>query len=338
VSRLSYELTRCPVCDAPDGLEVADRDALRAEVETLWAFHGRRLRSGIPPEQLADRLAFSQYPPLRLTQCTSCSHLYRNPWERREALAEAYEARAPGDAVLQKLFESQRAASRAQVRRLTAITGHRGHGLEVGSYAGGFLAAAGDAGWSFEGVDVNPGAREFAARLGLRVTLGELGDMATERRFDAVAIWNTFEQLYDARSAVVMAGQLLGAGGVLALRFPNGDFYARWHKRLQGPMSGIAVRFLGHNNLLGFPYRQAFTRRSLAALLDKCHFEIVAVFGDTLVPVSDRWTTAWGAIEERLVKRFQRLFQHGWDASWIEVYARRAEPGGHSSSPSDQEP
>jgi hypothetical protein len=106
------------------------------------------------------------------------------------------------------------------------------------------------------------------------------------------------------------------------VRFPNGGFYARWRVRLGGALSGVALRVLGHNNLLGFPYRQGFTRRSLAELLGKCGFEIIAVFGDTLVPVADRWTTTFGTVEERIVKRVQRLLQPGWQAPWVEVYAR----------------
>jgi hypothetical protein len=79
------------------------------------------------------------------------------------------------------------------------------------------------------------------------------------------------------------------------------------------------------DNLLGFPYRQAFTRRSLGTLLEKHHFEIVDVFGDTFVPIADRWTTAHGAIEERVVKGLQHILQRGWMAPWVEVYARPKE-------------
>jgi hypothetical protein len=318
----SYELTRCPVCDAADGAEVADADAMRAEMEALWAFHGRRLRAGVPPEYLTDRLAFSQYPPIRLVQCAGCSHIYRNPWERHEALKAAYDATAPEDAVLQTLFDTQRNAFRAQIGRLMAVAGRTGRGLEVGSYVGGFLAAAREAGWAFEGVDVSERMRAFADRHGFAVTRGEIGDVPIERRFDAVTIWNTFEQLYDVRAALFVARKLLGGSGILALRFPNGGFYAHWRTRLLGRRPGIAIVVLAHNNLLSFPYRQGFTRRSLGALLEKCGFEVVEVFGDTLLPIADRWTTIYGAVEERVVKGLQRMLHQGWRAPWVEVFAR----------------
>jgi 2-polyprenyl-3-methyl-5-hydroxy-6-metoxy-1,4-benzoquinol methylase len=320
--RTSYELTHCPVCDALDNVEIADANVMRSEVELLRAFHARRLRVDVPPESLTDRVAFSQYPPLRLSQCGRCTHVYRNPWERREALAAAYGDWTPTEAVLQALFATQRKAYRAQVRRLTKVTGRPGHGLEVGSYVGGFLAAARHAGWAFEGVDVNENAKEFATRSGFKVTRGEIGDVVTEQPFDVVAIWNTFEQLYDARSALVAARRLVRQGGILVVRIPNGGFYVAWRRRLRGPLSAIAMRLLAHNNLLSFPYRQGFTSRSLAMLLRECHFEVVRVFGDTLVPIADQWTTTYGAMEERIVKGLQRVAQLGWNAPWVEVYAR----------------
>lgn len=324
MSGTSYELTRCPVCDSPDAIEIADREAIQSEVELLWAFHERRLRIGIPPARLTDRLAFSQDPPLRLSQCQRCSLVYRNPRERREALQTVYDDPELSDSVLQGMLDTQRQTYRAQIQRLTTVIGSTGRGLEVGSYAGGFLAAARDAGWTFEGVDVNRSAARFAARNGLKVTHGEMDDVMTESPFDAVAMWNTFEQLYDTHAAVIAARRRLRQGGMLVVRIPNGEFYITWRKRIQGSLSGVAMRVLAHNNLLSFPYRHGFTQRSLTTLLENHGFAIVHVFGDTLVPIADQWTTTYGTIEERVVKRLQRLSQHGWHAPWVEVYAQLA--------------
>jgi SAM-dependent methyltransferase len=322
--RRTYELTGCPVCNSLDGLEIADRESMQSEVELLWSFHERRLRAGVPVQHLTDRVTFSQYPPLRLSQCRNCTHVYRNPRESREALEEAYREASIDDATQQALFDTQRVAYRAQVQRLTAVAGRPGTGLEVGSYLGGFLSAAREAGWNFEGIDVSESATHFAASKGFRVRQGEIGDFDAERALDVVAIWNTFEQLYDARSAVHTARRRLRPGGILVVRIPNGEFYVRWRALLRGRLSGISLRLLAHNNLLSFPYRQGFTERSLTTLLSACRFDVVKVFGDTLVPIADRWTTRFGAFEERLVKRAQRTFQSGWSAPWVELYARAA--------------
>jgi len=324
VTRTSYELTRCPVCDGTATREIASPDAIRAEVERLWAFHGRRLRAEIPPARLVDRVAFSQRPPLRLVACDACTHLYRNPRERRDALADAYTetGSTPAESVLQSLFETQRAAYRAQARRLVAVAGPHGRGIEVGSYVGGFLAAAREVGWQFRGVDVSLAASAFAARQGLDVVTGTLEALPGDGAHDVVAVWNTFEQLYDARTAVLAARRLLRDGGTFVVRIPNGAFYERWQRRLAGRAAGVAERLLAHNNLLGFPYRQGFTARSLGRLVGECGFRIVRVFGDTLVPVADEWTTPIGAMDERVTKQVQRAVQRGWHAPWVEVYAR----------------
>jgi SAM-dependent methyltransferase len=321
MQRTSYELTACPVCGSRESVEVADRDAIRQERERLWEFHGRRLRDGIPPERLMDRVAFSQEPPLRLARCRTCSHIYRNPREREQALGADYANDAPEEEVLRKLFDTQREAYAAQARRLKEVAGDTGRGLEVGSYAGGFLAAARDAGWNFEGADISARAAAFAERNGFVVTFGGI-DKVGARRLDAVAIWNTFEQLYDSRAAVTAARALLRSGGTFVVRVPNGLFYERWRSRLEGPLSGVAERLLAHNNLLTFPYQQGFSQRSLGRLLAEQDFQIVRVFGDTLVPIADEWTTAMGRAEERLVKRLELLLQRGWHAPWVEVYAR----------------
>jgi hypothetical protein len=116
----AYEIVPgCPACGADDDREIATADDVRAEVESLWAFHTRRLRPGTPPERLADRVAFSQRPPLRLVQCARCGLVYRNPRERAWELADAYADEAASEDVLRALFATQRAAYAAQARRLT---------------------------------------------------------------------------------------------------------------------------------------------------------------------------------------------------------------------------
>ncbi|MGI9091622.1 MAG: class I SAM-dependent methyltransferase [Gemmatimonadaceae bacterium] len=295
---------------------------MRSEVERVWEFHQQRLHPDIPPRYLLDRVAFSQAPPIRLAQCRDCTHLFRNPRERAEALESAYDDNTPDESVLQSLFDTQRAAYQQQAARLKQMAGKSGRGLEVGSYVGGFLAAARDAGWTFDGVDVSQGASEFAARNGFAVTRGTVESVSTQHPYDVVAIWNTFEQLYDSRSAVIGAHRLLRPGGMVVVRIPNGEFYLRWRARLGGSAAGMAERVLVHNNLLSFPYRQGFTEKSLTRLLRGAGFEIERVYGDTLVPVADRWTTLYGALEERAVKAVERLAQRQWRAPWVEVYAR----------------
>ena len=322
----SLELTACPVCSTGDCTEIADADAVRIELETLWQFHTARLQPDTPPEHLTDRIAFSQRPPLRVVQCRACGLVYRNPRERAHELAGTYEGEAPADDVLASLFETQLDAYRAQARRLFAVLRKRGSGIEVGSYVGGFLAAARELGLDVEGLDVNETASVFARKKGFRVTLGDLESWTENRSVDAVAFWNCFDQLPDPRRAAIIAHSLLHPGGVIAIRVPNGGFYAALRGRLSGSTGSLATAMLAHNNLLGFPYRHGFTVGALTRLLDRAGFEVVRTHGDTLVPIADRWTRVWGAAEERVVKGALKVVTRlggAERAPWFEMYARK---------------
>jgi SAM-dependent methyltransferase len=344
----AYELAACPVCGTTRSLELASADEVRAEVEALWEFHIRRLKPGTPPKHLTDRVAFSQRPPLRVAECAECGLVYRNPRERSHEVEEVYKVEAPDPAVLESLFENQRRWYRAQAERLTREVGRPGTGLEVGSYVGAFLAAAREAGWRFEGLDVNERANDFARAKGFTVTTGDLASYRAanpDDRFDAVAIWNCFDQLPDPRAAAAAARRLLAPGGVLAIRVPNGGFYARLRRRLDGKSAaGAAGRvggvarataraaartLLAHNNLLSFPYRHGFTPESMERLLGSAGLRVTRVEGDVLVPIADRWTRAWAAAEERAVKLVLRVLARGGRlragaAPWFEVFARAA--------------
>jgi SAM-dependent methyltransferase len=328
MSTASYELTRCHVCGGADTDEIADAAGVRAEVEALWLFHTRRVRPGTPPERLLDRAAFSERPPLRVVRCRACGLVYRNPQERERTLREIYEAEEGLEPqVLEGLHRTQRESYRAQARRLTRVAGTPGTGLEVGSYVGAFLAAARESGWHFEGVDINEAAVRFARTKGFTVTDGTIDTIPLDRRFDAVAIWNCLDQLPDPRHVIVRARALLAPHGVLAIRVPNGEAYARWRSAAVSDGGALARAMLAHNNLLTFPYRYGFTLRSLTRLVRDAGLEVIRVHGDTLVPIADRYTRQWAGVEERVVKATMRLARRlrltsANTSPWIEIYAR----------------
>ncbi len=322
-----YELSACPACGAERADTLATADQLRAEMEALWVFHLARLRRDVPPERLADRAYFSHAPPLGVVRCRNCGLVFRNPRERERDLREIYADETVADETLRSLFLTQRAACRTQARRLTRMLGGPGRGLEVGSYVGAFLAAARENRWEFEGLDVNHAAVDFTRREGFRAhrgSLDDLGGLDRTERFDAVAIWNTFEQLAEPRAAAAAALPLLRPGGILAIRVPNGAFYAAIRARAAAG-GAVSRALLAHNNLLGFPYRHAFTPESLKAMLERVGFREIGTVGDVLVPIADGYTRRWAAAEERLVKMALRAGMRFLPPPWFEMYATPAE-------------
>jgi SAM-dependent methyltransferase len=329
VPSLSYEPSRCVVCDHTDAEVVAEHDELRAEVEALWEYHQRRLRPDTPPERLTDRVAFSEHTPFRLVRCRECGLVYRNPVERAHELTEIYAREAPSPDVLRSLHATQLPALRSRARALRVLLGRGGSGLEVGSYVGAFLAAAREEGLQFEGLDINARVNAFARTMGFTVHDGELTSFSRDRTFDAVAIWNTFDQLADPRAVVNAAAKLLRPGGTFAVRVPNGEFYVALRRRFArgGWVERAAARaLLAQNNLLTFPYRFGFTRDALARLLEEQGFSTREVRGDVLVPTADEWTRPWARIEETLIKRalaaVARRDGAHW-APWLDVFAVR---------------
>jgi SAM-dependent methyltransferase len=324
----SYELARCVVCGHADAEVVADVGEMRAEVESLWEYHERRLKPGTPTPRLMDRVAFSEPPPFRLVRCAECGLLYRNPVERARELTEIYGRTPSSPSVLQSLHDTQLPAARVQARRLRKALGHRGSVLEVGSYAGSFLRAGRDERLSVEGLDINPDVNAFTRSLGFAVHDGELCTLSTDRTFDAVAVWNTFDQLADPRGAVHAVHALLRPGGVLAVRVPNGEFYAAMRPAFttgSRVMRSMARAVLAQNNLLSFPYRWGFTPSALTRLLSENGFAVQRVRGDVLVSIADEWTRLLARLEERVIKGAlgAATKMGAVSAPWFEVYARR---------------
>lgn len=329
MTRPAYEPAHCVVCGHADAALLADVDAIRVELETLWSYHEKRLRPSIPPDRLMDRVAFSEPPAFRIVQCVQCGLVYRNPVERQHELNEIYSREAPAAEALRALHDRQRPTMRAQARRLREALGRGGSGLEVGSYVGSFLAAAREFDLRMEGLDINVGTNGFVRSLGLTVHDGELTTFDPGRTFDAIAIWNTFDQLADPRATVKAAHRLLRPNGVLAIRVPNGAAYSALRRRLdhRNPIIRSTARaVLAQNNLLGFPYRWGFTAGALGRLLADAGFHVKRVYGDALVPVGDEWTRRWARVEERAIKAALRFVSRRTSAlaPWIEVYARRA--------------
>lgn len=311
----SYEIAECPACGSTHAVTIRDHDQLRDEFEALWQFHLARLRAGVPVARLFDRAFFTQAPPLQLVECVMCGTLYRNPRERTNRIEQIYAEDVADEARLRVLHEAARSLAEKQVRTLTSVAGKAGRGLEVGSYAGSFLAVSAEHGWEFEGVDVNEPVNDFVRSLGFTVHHGSIQNVEDADRYDAVVFWNVFDQLPDPRGALVDARRLLHPGGGVAIRVPNGAFYTRV-MRASLPRR-LKYALLAWNNLLAFPYRHGFTPPSLTRLLEAHEFDVVHVRRDALVPIADAWTRPWAKLEERIVKGVTRAA-----APWFEVYAR----------------
>lgn len=315
----TYEFSACPACRNSDVRTLADGDEIKAELESLWRFHLKRMKTGAPIDQFFDRAIFSQNPPLQVVECRACGTVFRNPRERAADLVETYAGEAPSDKALSSLFEQQRLFYEPRARKLTTLRGSTGSVLEVGSYIGGFLRAATELGWKARGIDVNESANDFARKQGCAVEQGTLDTWTTNDQFDVVALWNLFDQLPDPHAALDRAAMLTRINGFITLRVPNGAFYAA----LRGKSHRLITPLLAWNNIASFPYRHGFTIESLDMMLTEHGFAVVDVVADTLVPITGDWTRRWARMEEAVLKAAMRIVLPASRSPWLEVYARR---------------
>ena len=340
--RAAIEDVSCLTCGG-DAFEVICSAAeVNAHHAYLLRFHTRRLRrkpdGGVPQEVLEDRAVFSQDYATDIVSCVRCGLVLRNPRLTAAAVIQRYAREHYEPEFLEAAFDGQRAFARAKAATLARWLpeDRQVHIVEVGSFVGGFLAAGHERGWSMLGVDPGRDVNAFCRERGLPVYRGTLGDAPLEpRSLDAIAIWNTFDQLPDPRPTVKAARRLLRPGGILAIRVPNGACFRSAEgliKRLPRPLRGWMRAAMAWNNLLTFPYLYGYSVPILDRLI-RPPMQRVAVVPDTLVPLADRHTKRWAAVEERMLKGLTRIIagiegRRTGDpaafAPWIDVYYRTA--------------
>ncbi|HYD49208.1 MAG TPA: class I SAM-dependent methyltransferase, partial [Terriglobales bacterium] len=200
--------------------------------------------------------------------------------------------------------------------------------VEVGSFVGGFLAAARERGWNAIGVDPGEEVTAFCRERGLEVMRSSAADAPIAAgTADCVAIWNTFDQLPNPRPTLAAVRRWLRPRGLLVLRVPNGACYRvlnralrraspRWRRPLLAAMAW--------NNLLAFPYLWGYSPTSLDSLLAANGFDRIHLQPDTLTRLADETTKRWAVWEERLCKASWRAMAR-WKADtapWFDAIYR----------------
>lgn len=294
----------CPVCNAADLEIFRDREQIANELRLREAFFAERIDGAIDPVEMKDRFDVLHNTPLAIRSCRKCGVLVRED-DRRDFEADPYPP-----FVMERMLRTQIDAYRAKEAWLRPMLPEGAKVIEVGSYVGAFLHAAYEWGWNAIGVDVGDDTARFASAHSYPTRHAALQECAFETgSFDAVFIWNTFEQVDDPRSLMSESRRILRARGLLVIRTPNADFYAREND----------VPSLAWSNLLGFPHRFGFTASSLQRLARECGFELVECRNETYMPTMRERFTATARKEEDDVTRALR---DSGRAPWIECYFR----------------
>ena len=286
----------CHVCGGLEfSLLLAHKD-LRAEAAWLQKFYASRSNAGGK-----DLTNFTQQPETNIVKCLGCGTVLRNPQPTPEALADLYKNDPYGLDTLEKLFESEKHFFREKAEGFRLPASARV--LEIGSFVGAFLHAAIERGWDACGIDIGEETAAFCRGRGHRV-LGTIQDLE-ETSYDAVFIWNTFDQMADPVGELLRLREVLKTGGLLVIRVPNGRFEdacLRIRKRMG--LREHVRRAQAYNNFITFPYLNGYTADSLPRLLANCGYSCLRISGDTILTLANAETTLEAAKEE---KRYKRL-------------------------------
>ena len=320
----------CSVCGHRTHDLVCSAAEVRAQLEFLAAFHRRRLRERTDSSELADRSDFTQSDAKDVVACASCGLVFRASPPGEDESKETYARDRYGRDRLCALFASQRELYAVKSKRFAKLgeLGRDARIAEVGSFVGGFLAAARDRGWRAVGIDPGEEVAAFCREQGFDVLATTASEAAIDAAsVDGVAIWNTFDQLPDPEPTLAAVRRWLRPGGLLAIRVPNGTCFRSAVARLRrgpSPLSGPLLSALAWNNLLAFPYLYGHSTQTLERLLSAHGFARIAVDGDMLTRLADDDTKVWARWEERLSKLAWRTLVRARLAEppWLDAYFR----------------
>ncbi|HVV45208.1 MAG TPA: methyltransferase domain-containing protein [Bryobacteraceae bacterium] len=255
------------------------------------------------PENM-DLTKFMHGGPGRLLRCSCCGLLSRDEETRAHYEDDQYDS-----ALMKHLYPRYVRAFERKREMYQPLLRNNAEVLEVGSHLGAFLQTAEEWGWRPTGLDIGEATSEFARRQGGRVKRISLADYSPRlRKPEAIFIWNCFEQLEEPGDVLRRAYQLLDRHGLLVVRVPNGDFY----RRMRGWKP--ALRTLGYNNLLGFPYLHGYSPTSLELLLRSYSFLPMASHDTGLL------TPPYPDLSPRIRREWASVNSQG---GWIELVAQK---------------
>ena len=177
-----------------------------------------------PREERKDLTDFAHGRPASILECGQCALLVRAE-EQNDAIGryvdDQYDA-----GVMEHLFPRYVEAFRGKEKPYRSLLDDGADVLEIGSHLGAFLKVAGEWGWKPVGIDVGQDTANFARSKDLVTYRGTLQDCSfPSAHFDAIFVWNCFEQIDEPHVLLTEIRRVLKPGGLLLLRTPNALFY-----------------------------------------------------------------------------------------------------------------
>jgi len=334
-------LVGCRLCGSPRFRLVCSEAEIARQRHFLEAFYRSRWRRQ-DTATATDRVDFTQDYATAVVACEECGLLFRNPRPAAQAVMKAYESEHYDERYLRAELETQQAWASTKVPLVRKFldkvrTRARPRVLEIGSFVGGFLLEGQKQGWDMVGVDPGKDVAAFCRGQGLPVFEGTLEEARfAPGSFDAVVVWNTFDQLPDPRPLLEQAVRLLRNGGLLVLRVPAGACFAgmlRLRRLVPRPLRRALDVAMACSNLLTFPYLYGYSAYHLQRLTAPYGFHLRACVADQVVSAPPGQLAWWALGEERMMKALFRAAAALWpdkrseryrSAPWLDCIWQRA--------------
>lgn len=294
----------CPGCERAPHVFLTE-DEVAAELEARDRFFAARFSRSVSRDELRDITDVALGVHAAILRCMRCGILIRDE--------------APGDALFRddvyrddamlRIHETHVRAFREKESDYRSLLRPHARVLEVGCYAGGFLAVAAEWSWRAAGTDIGRDAARFCRRRGFDARCLSLRDCELDdESFDAMFIWNCFEQLSDPRDVLAETHRVLRTGGLLVIRIPDAAFYI--HSRSRD------VRVLAYNGLLGWPHRFGYDEEALRRMAEPYGFTFTTTLRRAAVRPLREAMFGWARDEEAAVLA-------GAGHGWIELTFRK---------------
>jgi SAM-dependent methyltransferase len=332
----NWQMPTCPVCSGTGFSTLVPASKIDEESRRREQFVKQRLARPASRDELKDLTDFFHQAKADILACAECKLLLRD--EHEPPPAETYSEDEYDPSVMERLYPRYLDAFRRKEKPYRALLPQGAETLEVGSHYGAFLQTAQEWGWRAEGVDVGKDTSRFARSKGFTVHGTEITECRfATRSFDAVFIWNCFEQLPDPRPTLAECSRILKPDGLLIVRVPNGLFYTICQKLLgeEGLRSGASeflMQAMAYNNLLGFPYLYGHSVATLERLMRQFGFRSEGMLNSELLTLPLPENQGWVEAEERAISNDIRMLARSVLANrdgvltgpWIEVWFRLA--------------
>lgn len=313
----------CPVCGSRTFAAAVPAHEIRDEIGRRERFVLTQLGRKPSRAEAKDLTDFMHGFAAPLRACAGCGLLVRA--ERRIRDTDSYSEDANDPDVMRQLLPRYVKAFRNKAPGFREVLQPHADVLEIGSHLGAFLQVAEEWNWTAIGLDVGGDTSSFARANGFTVRREMVEDTRlAARSFDAVFVWNCFEQLPEPASTLDAIYELLRPGGIAVLRVPNARYYLEMRFRNDAA--------LAWNNLLGFPYLYGYAEQHVNRIANDHGFEFIRGFDSELItmPFADLSEKAREeqCANSREVGRWSIRTTNGAGAltgPWIEMAYRKLE-------------